>query len=252
MNIETAKRILLLYRAGTSYVDDPEFAEALELARQEGELRQWLAEQATVREIIQVRFKQVQIPEGFKEQIISERPWKSLVVSRQEIFALAAFVGVALLLGFVLLWSRPHPVENKLLAFESRMINSALRNPDYGMNLITNDLNQIRAYLAEHHAHADYTLPVGLDKATPIGCLIVSWQGNSVTMLCFKTGRPLSPGANSDLWLFIMDQKALSNPPGNSPEIAKVNRTTAATWTQDEKVYVLAVDGDQELLQNYL
>ena len=251
MNIETAKRILLLYRAGTSDADDPEFAGALQLARQEGELRQWLAEQSTVREIIRVRFKQIQVPEGFKEQIISERPWKTLVVSRQEIFALVAFVGVALLLGFVLLWSRPHAPENKLLAFENRMVSSALRNPDYGMDLITNDLNQIRAYLAEHHAQADYTLPAGLSKAVPIGCVITSWEGNSVTMICFKTGRALSPGENSDLWVFVMDQKALSNSPGNSPEFAKVNRATAATWTQDDKVYVLAVDGDEELLRNY-
>lgn len=251
MNAEEAKKILLLYRPGTSDADEPEFAEALRFARQDEDLRQWLAGQSTVREVIRVRFKQIPIPEGLKEQIISERPWKTLVVSRQEIFALVAFVGVALLLGFVLLWSRPHPAENRLLSFENRMVRAALRNPDYGMNLVTNDLNRIRAYLAEHHAEADYTLPTGLSKATPIGCVIVSWEGHTVSMICFKTDRPKAANENSDLWLFVMNQTALSNLPGRNPEIASINRSTAATWTQDGKVYLLAVDGNEEDLRNY-
>ena len=249
MNVEDAKKTLLLYRPGTSDADEPEFGEALRFAQQEEDLRQWLADQSTVREVIRVRFKQIPIPEGLKEQIISERPWKTLIVSRQEIFALVAFVGVALLLGFALLWSRPHPPENRLLAFENRMVSTAMRA--YFMDLTTNDLNQIRAYLAEHHTHADYTLPPGLSKATPAGCVVTTWEGHPVSMICFKTGRPMAKGQTSDLWLFVMDQKALTNLPGSVPEIASVNSGTAATWTQDEKVYVLAVDGNEEALRNY-
>ncbi|HEX4343454.1 MAG TPA: hypothetical protein VH255_08685 [Verrucomicrobiae bacterium] len=239
----------MLYRAGTADADEPEFVDALRFVQQDESLRQWLSDQSTVREIIRVRFKQIPVPEGFKEQIISERPWKTLVVSRHEIFALAAFVGVAVLMGFALLWSRPQPPKNQLVAFEHRMVSTALRA--YGMDLATNDLNQIRAYLALHHAHADYTLPAGLAKATAIGCVVSKWNGNSVTMICFKTGGPMSPGQGSDLWLFVMDQNALSNVPGSTPEISKVNEVTTASWSGEGKIYLLAVDGDENTLRNY-
>ena len=114
----------------------------------------------------------------------------------------------------------------------------------YAMDLETNDLTQVRSYLARQDAPADYTLPPGLQKTALTGCAVQKSAGRKVTMVCFRTGRPVAPGATSDLWLFVVDRAALANPPNSrQPALAKVNRLITATWTDGNKVYLLGVAG---------
>ena len=42
-----------------------------------------------------------------------------------------------------------------------------------------------------------------------LGCGVLKWQDQPVAMVCFRTGKPLAPGAKSDLFLFVIDRKSL-------------------------------------------
>jgi hypothetical protein len=248
VNRERAKQILLLHRPGTADEGDPALAEALAWLQRDEELQRWLEVQRATQEAIRRQFKKISPPAGLKEQIIAERPWHTRPVAPWHLATLAAVAIVIVALG--VWWSGLEPREDRSFAgYRQQMISTARRA--YGMQLETNNLESIRFFLKEHGAPSDFVPPAGPAQAT--GCLTVPWQGHQASMICFKTGRPLSPGQSSDLWLFIIDQSSLPDAPkAVTPQITTFNQVTTASWTRLGKTYVLAIEGDEALLKEYL
>ena len=72
-------------------------------------------------------------------------------------------------------------------------------------------------------------------------------------MVCFHSGKPLPPGETTDVFLFIVDRSALPDaPPASWPKIARVNKLMTASWTQGQRAYVLAAEGNEEWIRRYL
>ncbi len=252
MNRDEAEKLLRRYRPGTSDAEDPQIAEALALAGSDPELGRWLAKQGAQQDRVRQQFRKITAPAGLRAQIISEhRARRNLIFWRRPSILLAAAAALAVLIGLPF-WLRPHPPEGAGFAvYQRQMAALALRG--YGMDVITNDPVPIRAYLAQNQAPADYRLPAALQQAGLAGCAIENWQGTKISMLCFRTGRPLSNGALSDLWLFVIDETALRGAPaGPSPQFTKISRLTAAVWRQDGKLYLLATTADEPTLRRFL
>lgn len=53
------------------------------------------------------------------------------------------------------------------------------------LDLHASDVAQVREWLHENDAHADFTLTEGLEELPTIGCRIFSWKGQKVTLICF-------------------------------------------------------------------
>src|ERR1035437_224945 len=104
VNKQRAKEILMLYRPGAADAEDPECADALEFARQDPDLQRWFEERCTVHEAIRARFKQITVPEGLKEQILSERRVHTIPMWRRQSVVLAAAASVVLLVSLAALW----------------------------------------------------------------------------------------------------------------------------------------------------
>jgi uncharacterized membrane protein YbaN (DUF454 family) len=255
VNHDEAKTILLLYRPGTADADDPQIAGALAFARRDPELSRWLEEHCARQNALCEQFRQIAVPEGLKEQIISEEAARTKVVFRRPGVVLAAATMAALfvltaLLATAALWFISRGNDNTFAVYRSRMAGIALRG--YAMDLTTNDPARIRAYLAQNGAPADYVLPAPLRKAALAGCAIERWQGAKVSMICFRTGKPLAPGEPSDLWLFVVERAAVKNAPAASqPEFAGVNRLATAVWTHGGKLYLLGTAGDERALRQF-
>ena len=252
MNQQQAREILKLYRPGTADARDPDFAEALAFARQDAELARGLENHCANYESIRTRLKQIAVPAGLKEQILTERKTHTHVISIprsswwQPAFAVAAVI--ILLLGIASFWF--HGADNHP-AYRNRMVSTALRI--YGMDLETNDLGQVRAFLAQKNAPSDYALPNGLQKLQCTGCVVLRWQDKPVSMICFRTGRPLASGEKSDLFLFVKDSASLSKVfPEGSRNLEQVNQVVTATWTEGGKTYLLATRGDEEFIRKFL
>jgi len=255
VNRNEAKQLLLLYRPGTADGDDPEVAEALAWAQRDPELARWLEQACARQSALRAKFRQIDPPAGLREQIISEhaasqrrRVWQPKVL-----LALAPLLVAILVAGLFWLHLHPHarPDDSTLAIFQNRMVSAALRG--YTMDLTTNDESQIRGYLGHHAAPADYVLPGALQKAAVAGCAIQGWQGTKVAMICFRTGQPLAPGAQSDLWLFVVDRASVPGAPTESrPQFARVNRLNTAMWTHGDKLYLLGAAGDEALLRSFL
>jgi uncharacterized membrane protein YbaN (DUF454 family) len=251
MNRDEARQILLLRRPGAADEADPQIAAALALARRDPELARWLAEQEARQNAVRAAFREISVPDGLKEQIISEQAAQQRMTAHRRKTALATVMVVA---GLVLLaWQffPARPADDTFAVYRQRMAGVALRG--YAMDLITNNPAEIRDYLAQHQAPADYVLPASLQRIELVGCAIQNWQGAKVSMICFRTGRPLPPGQASDLWLFVVDRAAVKASPATElPQLAAVNRLITAVWSQGEKLYLLETAGDEAAIRQYL
>lgn len=253
MNQTEIKKILLVYRPGSADAEDPQIAEALALARQDPELNRWLDDHCAQQALIRARLRQISIPAGLKEQIISEHTILAKPFFRRPVtLRLVAVATTCCILGLIAFLALSDRHSGDALAlYKNQMVGVALRG--YGMALETNSPAQIRAFLAHSSAPADYILPASLEKVAVTGCGIEAWQNSKVTMICFRTGKPLAPDAKGDLWLFVMDRDLLKDASvGEVPQFSKVNRLITATWTRGNRLYLLGTEGDKQTLQQYL
>jgi len=251
MNRDDAKNVLLLYRHGTADAADPQVIEALALVERDKELARCFGEHCARQEILRAKFRQIPVPAGLKEQIISEQAAQEKIIFWRPRVLLAAAAVIVALVALAPLWF-PHRANDDTFAiYRGRMVGVALRG--YSMDLATNNPAQIRAFLAESSAPADFVLPAPLEKTATTGCAIESWQGAKVSMICFRTGKPLPPLQQSDLWLFVIDRAAVKNaPPAGARQFVRVNKLMTVTWTHGDKLYVLGMEGDEQTLRQYL
>jgi uncharacterized membrane protein YbaN (DUF454 family) len=251
VNHDEAKTILLLYRPGTADAEDPQIAGALALAKREPELARWLEEHAARQEALRAKFRQITVPAGLKEQIISEQAVQERKIYWRPRIALAAVAALVLLAFLATLWLPRRPSDDTLAIYRNQMVGIALRG--YGMDLTTNDHTQIRAYLAQNKAPSDYVLTAPLQTAAVTGCAVEGWQDKKVSMICFRTGRPLPPNQSSDLWLFVVERASVKDAPtAGQPRFAAVKGLITAAWAQGDKVYLLGTEGDESTIRKFL
>ena len=253
MTLEEARLILLRYRPGQGNEAEPEVAEALDMAAKDPRLAEWLAIHCLQQENLRLKLRQIAPPAALLEQIISEKNAfdRSVGLKRKWLLATAA---ILVFLGLFLFANhRSNPMataEDGLDLFQKQMAGFALRG--YVMDIQTNDPVPIREYLQQRQSPSGYVLPPTLTRLLA-GCSVENWHSSKVTMLCFRTGNPLPPGVQSDLWLFIADAKVVKGSPINSiPQIARINRLTTATWVKDGRLYFMGTTGDKAVLQRCL
>jgi hypothetical protein len=75
---EQAREILILFRSGPEDAADAELAEALAVTEQDLEMAHWFEEHCAWQLAVRANFRQIPVPEGLKERILSERNVKTL------------------------------------------------------------------------------------------------------------------------------------------------------------------------------
>ncbi len=243
MDSQQARQTLGFYRPGVDDAD-PQFAEALAFTKGDPELRRWFDEHCALYTAVRAKFGEIPVPAELRGRILTGRKIVYPVVWWRNPFALAAVAAVVVLAavaGF-LFQSR---VPANFGGFRQSMARAV--SGEYKMMLETNDLNQIRDFLAKNQAQADYKLTPALEKTPAEGCSILNWHGHKVSLLCFDLGN------DNDLWLFVIDRTALPDAPvTESPQFTSIGKMATASWSQGDKTYLLAVVGDEERLRKYL
>lgn len=239
----------MLYRPGTADAEDPSFTDALAVCERNPELKNWFAEHCALYSALRTKFKEISVPDGLRQQIISERKAHTVPMWQKAVLLVGALAVVGLVL-WRMPWPQPH--EPHTFAFyRAYMVGEANRR--YTMDLLTNNLDQIRLYLTQSGAVTNYMLPANLQKnALVAGCVKSEWQGEHVSMICFQT-KPMAP-TSSDLWLIVTASSSATGTPKSATPIfdKTMPGVTTASWTVDGKTYVLGVKGDEQLLAKFL
>ncbi len=260
LNSQEARQILLLYRPAVDDASDPDIAEALRLVQADPELDKWFKAQCAWQDAVRSRFKQIAVPEGLREQILSERKAFTFAYPRLVRWAPVAACAAILLAGMAYLNFRT-PSVDRLSSFRNRMSRVASREYPK-MDLETGDLGKIRQYLLQNQL-PEYKLPPKLQQATGTGCAILDWrdpagQHRKVAMICFNSGRTPPPGTmiagmgGADLYLFIVDSTAVPNAPSaETPEKLVTSGLATASWRSEGKTYLLAGNGTDQFLKDF-
>jgi len=247
MNSSQAKEILLLYRPGTAEMADPQMAEALELARQDPELGRWFDQHRAFQKAMRAKFQQIEVPAHLKASLLIRGAVAPKILPPQAWWRspiwLTAAAAVLLLLGLYGVWLKPR-TPDRFANYQARMVSQALR--EYRMDLVTNDMHQIRQFMAARGAPDDYRVPQGLERLQLTGGGLLAWRSNPVAMVCFDRGD------KQMLFLFVMKRTALKDPPPEAPQVSKVSQILTVSWTRGDNTYVLAGPEEAGFVQKYL
>lgn len=242
MTIEQAKQILLPAILDRASDGDPQVAEARALANREPALQAWLENQRVLQNAVRRNLREIPVPAHLREQLLASRKIVQPLTWWKHPMLWSAAAMLMLLCG-VGLWLSDVPDQNNLATFRGRMVGAVLRQ--YTMDIVTNDMRQVRAFLASKNAPADYTLPEKLARLPVSGGGILSWQGQKVSMVCLDS---LKQGT---LFLFMVDDSALQESSAGIREFEQVNKLSTVTWKTNGRTYVLAGSGGREDLEQY-
>lgn len=237
-----ARRILSLYRPGGVDDYDPEMGEALRQLDLDPELKQWFEQHCAFQTAMRRKFREIPAPANLHRDLLAERNIiRPAVWWRQPrwIAAAATFVLVA---GLATLLLRP-PVPDRFVDFQGRMVRTALKQ--YSMDIVTNDMKQVRQFMAERGAPADYVVPRGLAQMSLTGGGFLKWRSAPVSMVCFDRG------GGQMLYLFVIPRTAVKDAPPESPQFSKLNTLTTACWSRGDRTYLLAGPADADFRQGY-
>ena len=249
MDGEKAKIILSSRYGGQADVSDEELCAALELARRNAELGQWLAEEEALDNLMGQAIASIQPPAHLKSAILASAP-AAIVPGRtrmrREVYgflALAAAVTV-LIGGVVHRFTEPGLIEASVLTARIEALKKELPG---ALGETNPDVRHLREWLAGHGGVPDFDLPSSLAGKDTVGCQVFSVNGNIVTLVCFHLDD------KRVVHYLVMDRKRMANPPPlGHPVFLQENGTSFAMWSDQEHSYVLAEFGDENRLGQLL
>ena len=114
------------------------------------------------------------------------------------------------------------------------------------LEMESSDLGAIKNWLAKKDA-APTDIPPRLAALQPVGCRVLSFRDQEVTLICFRRE------GNRLAHLFVVNRAALPKmKPGEKPVFAEAGEWTTASWVENDRVYMIAVQGDRAAVQRYL
>lgn len=245
MDSQQAKDILAMYRPGSEDANDPRFAEALEQVKRDPELARWFERQSALDEAIRRKFGEITVPPGLKTRILAQHATTAPIAWWRTPAWLAGLAAALVLLvvglGF---WLRQQRATG-VATYRSEMVRfvSAFYHPDVSAK----SFDELRQAFAKLQWPSDYVVPRALESVRVEGGCALTWRGEKVSLLC------LEASGEKDVWLFIAKRAALPDAPQTSaPQIAKVGKLTTATWSQADKIYLLACECDEAELKEHL
>jgi hypothetical protein len=239
-----AKAILACYRPGLEEAADLRFAEALEQVRTDPALARWFEQQAALDAALREQFRRIPVPADLREKILARRtasPRPTVWWRQRSWHATAAgLAALAILAGFWLA-NRSYPFD----AYRRDM--AGLVSGEYEMNFRTDQLDEIRNFLATRGWPNNYALSPAMQDLEAEGASVLHWRGRKVSLICLEAGE------DEELFLFVIERSIFRDVPANeSPQFERVGEMTTAAWSTEDTIYFLATHRDEQFLQQYL
>jgi hypothetical protein len=231
-----AKLILQAYRPNGADAADPHFTEALKLAEQDAELKAWFAEQQAFDRVISAKVRATPVPADLRASILAGRnivPAK-IVWWRRPSALIAAIAAMLMLLALPFVLETKHGTPQFA---EFKQDGMTFLDSLNKLDMSSKDHETVRAWLAAHGGHKQFSLPNQLGGKPTLGCRVFDWKGNKVTLICFNT---TVDKKFEEVHLLVVDEKAFRNrPPEGSPVFEHNGQWNTASWREDGLTYVL-------------
>jgi len=236
MNNEAAKLILQAYRPGGQDANDPQFREALEQAQRDPDLARWFAnEQALDSRISAKLISSLKPPAHVKSHLLAQQKIiRPVAWWRQPAWQLAAAC-LALVITVAAIWFKPAPAKG-FIEYRQEMAEFVGNKLDR-LDLMSRDVGEVRRWLAQQESHGDLILPAGLGGRPSVGCRLLNWNGEKVSLICFELEN------RQVAHLLVIDRAALENTPTESPVFTTLEDIATVSWSQGDKTYVIASKG---------
>lgn len=246
MNPEEAKAILSVCRPNGADAKDPRLAEALALLERDAELREWFAAEQAADKLIADKLKAAPLPPDLLERVRTGTAARMASKPRRPVLALALAASFALLGVIAALWLNraPAPAPGSFAACRADMAQFLRTFPK--LDIATDRLPEVRAWLAQQHPLVPANLPKGLEQFPSIGCRTIEWQGKKLALVCFMA-------EGQAVHVFVMPHSAFPDAELNStPGFAKVGTQTTASWARDDTLYLVVSAADEAFLRKVL
>jgi hypothetical protein len=159
-------------------------------------------------------------------------------------FMVLAATAALLLVAFLFLMNPSHAPAS-LADYRDEMISFVKVAPNLEMQ--SKQLSEVMDFLDKESAPSRFAIPEKVRTMEPAGCRVLRFHGHNVTLVCFwrKDGGLLH--------LFVMDRAALPNlPDRNDAKYSAQNGWMTAAWNEGDHTFLIAVQGDQRLIEQLL
>jgi hypothetical protein len=239
MNTTEAKFILQARRPDGQDDADPRFAEALEQARRDPLLTEWLAREQAFDMVVAGKLRSVQPPAGLREAILAgarmSRPvpfWR-----RPQVLALAA--SVAIIVGLVVAWPAMRPavgVDQLALGVMSEM-NSVAHH-----DAMPRARGALHTLLTDSGTRLAAGIPFDFDLLKASGCRSLRIGGREVLEVCFER--------TAGFHLYVARRGDFHG--DGEPMFRERGTLASVTWTDARYAYTLVTTEGTDALQKVL
>jgi hypothetical protein len=236
MDNDEAKLILAACRAHGQETNDPAMAEALAQAERDPELRKWFEEEIRFDQVVCSCLEQVLPPADLKRHILAghragqtPRATRTIGVPLGMAAAIVLTFGVGYYTGGL-----DQTADGFALAdYRQSMINVIETGVDFDAQ--SSRFQELADFVALKSAPAIKDLPAALQGDAVMGCKIVSWKNNKVSLFCFRN----QAGEIVHLFVTEVNQSMSAGLATADKIIARVNNVPTVSWTDRGRQYLL-------------
>jgi hypothetical protein len=248
MDKDEIRKILASARPGGQDADDPLIASAQESAQKDPELTRLFEEQQEFDRRFAEAVDEIPIPAGLQTRIMAAGVSEKARIRQGSLWPRRigwAVATIVVLIALFSAWRGLFQPAVSLADFRGEMISFIKLAPP--LELESRDLERIQTWLSRTDAPADVSVPPGLSTLEPVGCRVLFFRGQKVTLICFRRG------GTKLAHLLVLDRLALQGLSSDGvPVFAQEGEWMTATWNEKGRIYLLAAQGDRALLERYL
>ncbi len=237
MNTTEAKFILQARRPDGRDDADPCFAAALEQARRDPVLGEWLERERAFDEVVAARLRSVQPPAGLRDAILSGASLGPMPPFWRRPQVLATAACVTLILGLAAFWTVLIPPADVEQLARGAMAEVDSVSHHKRMPFARGEL---RALLSNPATRLAAGVDMDIDRLKADGCRTVRIAGHDVLEACFERG--------GEFHLYIGRREDF---PGDAePMFRERGKLAAVSWADSRHAYVLVTDEGGAALRN--
>ena len=242
MESNNAKYILRSIRPNGKDDADPQFREALETATTDETLGAWLVNEHAASRALSEKLSEIPVPHDLRAKILAGARCSSPTRRSRTPQWLAIAALVIISTASIFLWSN-QPTWSGPKTFAAFQVDmSSYLESFFLLDLQTDNLDEVRDWLASKHGFTDYEIPAALAAHPSVGCEIIDWHDAKIALICFDVNGEL-------VHLFVSPDNSFPGAGETTvPNVKMAGKWACADWHENEKNYLVLTQGTESFL----